>query len=104
MFASIGFRSSQLSPSFRARLATAATAAAGAAGGSWMSLPASPALPICGTYELVSFTPNGGKSISGQICYKENGTVTTHFVVRAEQRTMVSVFACSRADALPCSR
>ena len=69
-----------------------------------MSLPASPALPICGTYELVSFTPNGGKSISGQICYKENGTVTTHFVVRAEQRTMVSVFACSRADALPCSR
>ena len=41
-----------------------------------------PALPICGTYELLSFVPNGGKDISGQLVYRPDGSMSTHFVVK----------------------
>ena len=66
-------------------LAAAAGVTVGAAGATlWCTAP--PALPICGTYELLSFDPNGGKEISGQLVYKPDGSMSTHFVVKDKQK------------------
>lgn len=65
-------------------IAAAAGVTVGAAGATlWAAQP--PALPICGTYELLSFVPNGGKEISGQLVYKPDGSMSTHFVVKRRE-------------------
>ena len=61
--------------------AAAAGATVGASAAAWAFSPPRQRVPLCGTYELVSFTPNGGKQVSGQLVYKPDGSMSTHFLV-----------------------